>query len=89
MPGLGERHELQVAIDFPQVLDITHLGGIPVIHILAEGQRRLDAGLRIDVPARRESELHAAKREHIEGSCEDPVGRARVARGIEAAREFR
>src|SRR6185437_10485191 len=85
MPRLGERHELEVAIHFPQVLYVADRARRVVVECLAESERRAGAGLRIDVPGRREAERRAVERKHVERARENAVGRSRVSRGIESA----
>ena len=79
MPGLCQGHELQMAVDFPQVFDVPDDLGIAVIQVLAEQQRCLDTCLGVCVPPRREAERSGAQREHIEPSLQYPISRARIA----------
>ncbi len=83
---LGQRHQVQVAVRFPQVLDVTDPLRIAVVEQLAETQRRIGAGLRIAVPARRRAELHIAQREYIVVAGHDALGRRAITRGVHAGR---
>ncbi len=78
MPRLRERHELEVAIDLPQVLDVADVARIAVVEALAERQGRLGARLRIGVPLRRKAERDILERKDVKGAGEDPVRRGRV-----------
>src|SRR5487761_287015 len=48
VPGLGQRDQLQVAVDLPEILDVADPRRIAVVDTQAELERRLDAGLGID-----------------------------------------
>jgi hypothetical protein len=81
--GLRERHQVQVAIGLPQVLAVADQRRIAIVELLAEGERRLDAGLGIAVPARRVAEVRRLHREEVEAAREDALRRGHVRRGIE------
>ena len=83
--GLGQGHELQVPVRLPQVLDVADEVRVAVVEQLAEGERRLDAGLRVAVPARRHAELELAQREHVHPTLGDALGGGEIRRGLDAA----
>ncbi len=72
---LGEHDEVAVAVRLPQVLDVADQVGVAGVEQLAEHRRRLDAALRVAVPARRRADVHAAQRVDIEPALGDAVGR--------------
>src|SRR5205807_1657056 len=51
--ALGERHQVQVAIQLPQVLDVPDEAAVAIVEELARGERGFDPGLGIAIPARR------------------------------------
>src|SRR5207302_11295030 len=81
---LRERHELQVAIRLPQVLDVPDDPRVAIVELLAEGEGRLDAGPGIAVPPRRMADRRILEREHVEPSGENAIGRGDVRRRIDA-----
>ena len=88
LPGervrLRERHELLVAVRLPQVLDVADPLRVAVVEELAVDERRLDAGLRIAVPARRHADVQLAQRQQIEATVRDGVRRGEIRRRIGA-----
>ena len=65
-------------VRLPQVLDVAHEVGVAVVERLAVDERRLDAALRIVVPARRLPEIHAAQGKDVELAVPDALGRGKV-----------
>ncbi len=82
--GLRQRHQVQMAIDFPEILDVSDQLRVTVVDQLAKDERRLDAGLRIPVPARRRSEIDAPQGENVQLAGRDAVGGGEVLRGIDS-----
>jgi len=82
--GLRQRHQMQMAIDFPEILDIPDQLRVTVVDELAKFERRLDAGLRIPVPARRRSEIDAPHGKDVQLARGDAVGGSEVLRGIDS-----
>jgi hypothetical protein len=78
MPGLGQRHQLQVPVGLPEIFDIADHSRIAVVQLLPEHQRRLGPvrgstfhGVEIRAARR------AAKRHRT--AVQNPVGRAAIA----------
>src|SRR5581483_10191373 len=84
--SLRERHQLQVPVRLPQILDVADEARVAVVEQLAERERRLDAGLRIAVPARRIAEIGVAQREDVEPAGRDAIGRGENGVGVDARR---
>jgi hypothetical protein len=72
--GLRERDEVQVPVRLPQVLDVADQVLVAIVEQLAVDERRLDAGLRVAVPARRRAEVDRAQREDVEPPLRDALG---------------
>src|SRR6185312_9410416 len=85
----GQRDQLEVAVDLPQVLDVADSRRVAVIDCETELERRLDPGLGIGIPAGGEAERRILKGEHVEAALEDFVGRTSVAPHVETARQRR
>ena len=84
--GLRQRHQVQVAVGLPQVLDVAHQVAIAVVERLAEGERRFDARLGIAVPARRRADVDRTQREHVEPAIGDALGGRDIGRGVDLRR---
>src|SRR5260221_2944853 len=54
--GLRQRHQLQVAVGLPQILDVAYARRVAIVELLAEGERHFDAALGVAIPARRHSD---------------------------------
>src|SRR6267378_2648413 len=52
MPCLSECHQLQVAVELPEILDVADDTLVPVVDTLAEIERHLHASLGIAIPER-------------------------------------
>ncbi len=89
VPRLRERHQLEMPVELPKVLDIADQRRIAIIELLAENQRRLGSRARVDIPARGESQLQIAQREHVKLPIQDPIRRAPIARDVELAWQLR
>ena len=81
--ALRERHEVQVAVGLPQVLDVADHIRVAVVEQLAERERRLDPGLRVAVPARRLPEVDVAQREHVDPAVRDALGGVNIGFGVD------
>src|SRR5690606_37560768 len=60
---LRERHELEMPIELPQVLDVADEPAVAMIERLAVRERRGNSRQRIGVPLRRKAEREAAPEE--------------------------
>src|SRR4029077_14677600 len=54
-PGLGQGHELEVAVRLPEILDVANQCRLPVVERLAEDKWRTRPGRWVTVPVRRKS----------------------------------
>src|SRR6266496_4318719 len=80
MPCLRQGHQLQVAVGLPEILDVADDALAPAIDILAETERRLNAGFGIAIPARWEAEGAIPQRKHVPPSGEKTVSRRDIQR---------
>jgi hypothetical protein len=78
---LRERDQVQVAVGLPQVLAVAHQPRVAIVELLAECERRVDAGLRVAVPARRVAQLDILQREDVVPAGEDACRRRHVCGG--------
>src|SRR5205085_1465350 len=65
-------------------LDVADDARVAIIELLAEAERRLDAGLGIAVPARRMAELEVLQREDVQAPREEALGRRDIRRRVDA-----
>ncbi len=73
VPRLRERHELEVPVDLPEILDVADIARIAVVEALTEHERRDRSRLWILVPFGREAERRTLHREHMERSKQDLI----------------
>src|SRR3954453_11901337 len=71
--GLRQRHEVQMPVGFPKVLDIANQLRVAIVEQLAETAGRLDAGFRITVPKWRRTKLEIAQRKDVEPASGNAV----------------
>src|SRR5215469_913227 len=88
MPGLRKGHQLQMAIDLPEILDVTGYGRVAIIQILPESKGGRDTRLGIHVPARRKAQVDTSQGKHVEPPCQDSIRRLGVARDLELTWQF-
>src|SRR5690606_34657720 len=78
---LRERHELEMPIELPQVLDVADEPAVAMIERLAVRERRGNSRQRIGVPLRRKAEREAAPEER-EQAPTNVVGNGEIRVGI-------
>ncbi len=83
---LGERHQVKVSVDLPQVLYVTDHGGVAVVDGLPESEGWLDASQRVTIPARGVPELNIPQSEDLESSLDQPVRRLAVRGRVQSSR---
>src|SRR5213082_3149663 len=86
--ALGQRHQVQMAIHLPQVLDVPDEAAVAIVEELARSERGFDPGLGIAIPARRQAPVGEAAREDRQGTGGDAVRLRHVRRRIEALRNM-
>ena len=84
--GLCKRHQMQMPIEFPEILDVSDQSGVTVVEQLAETKGCFHAGLGIAIPPRRRAGIDVPQREYIQPARRDAVGRGDVTRSIDSFR---
>ena len=85
---LCQRHQMQMPVELPEILDVSDQPCVTVIEQLAEFERRFHAGLGIAIPARRRVEPDVLQREQIQLARRNAVGSGEVACGIDFRRRM-
>src|SRR5690606_17639330 len=81
---LGERWQMQVAIRFPQILDIAHQAFVPIIERARRQQRRVSSCQRIPIPARWMAQLDLFEVKDRVTACEHAIRRLHIRSCIDA-----